>query len=95
MPQDKLGGSLPTGQAVLGIEVASAWSGLLHGTAGTSVCDAKGKAQAIRREADSTKASPRGGRVRSSDEAVVMTAEQRDPVIRSRASVNCESRRSG
>ena len=45
MTREKPIGSLLTGWAVSGIEMARSQSGLLCGTAGTCVCDVKGEGQ--------------------------------------------------
>lgn len=57
---DKLIGSLPTGWAVPGIEMARARFRLSCGTAGTSSVDAKGEGQAHKRKAESTEATHEG-----------------------------------
>ena len=57
---DKLIGSLLTGWAVPGIEMARARFRLLCGTAGTSSVDAKGEGQVHKHEAQSTEAMHEG-----------------------------------
>jgi hypothetical protein len=94
LARDKRGGCLFTGHAASGIEAARSRFGLSRRTAGTFGCDAKGKAQALKREADSTDAQPRGGATRSSEEVAVMAAERRGRIIVSRRHVNRASGRS-
>ena len=57
---DKLIGSLLTGWAVPGIEMARARFRLLCGTAGTSSVDAKGEGQVHKHKAQSTEAMHEG-----------------------------------
>lgn len=95
LTRDKLGGSLPIGQAVSGIKAARAWFGLSCGTVGTLDCNAQGKRSKQRScKAESTKVQLRGGRARSSNETAVMAAEQRGSIIRLRPTANWATRRS-
>jgi hypothetical protein len=63
------------------MEVARVCFWLKCGTAGTCHFDAKGDTQRVKPEGKSTDAKYRGGKVRSSDEVLVMRMERRDFVI--------------
>jgi hypothetical protein len=93
--RDEPGGSLPTGQAVSGMEVARAWSGLRYGTwepvaprpgaasgaGGPAVVRGRETPKRLTREGLSTDAEHRGGPPRGSDEGPVMGLERRGRVI--------------
>ena len=74
-------GSLLTGWAVSGIEMARAWSGLLCGTAGTCVAMLRETAKKSPFKAQSTDAQRRGGPTRSSVEGSVMGLKPRSRVV--------------
>ena len=74
-------GSLLTGWAVSGIEMARAWSGLLCGTAGTCTAMLRETAKKRPFKAQSTEAPCRGGLTHSSDEGSVMDLEPRSQVV--------------
>jgi hypothetical protein len=78
--RDKSIGSLLTGWAVSGIEMARARSRLLCGTAGTRDCDAKGDGQEKKIKAQSTDAQTGDGPTCTSVEEPVMGSEQRGRV---------------
>jgi hypothetical protein len=63
------------------MEVARVCFWLKCGTAGTCHFDAKGDTQRVKPEGKSPDAKYRGGKVRSSDEVLVMRMERRDFVI--------------
>ena len=81
LPRDKPIGSLLTGWAVSGIEMARAWSGLLCETAGTCVAMLRETAKKSPFKAQSTEAQRRGGLTHSSDEGFVMDLEPRSQVV--------------
>jgi hypothetical protein len=81
LPRDKPIGSLLTGWAVSGIEMARAWSGLLCGTAGTCAAMLRETVKRNNLKAQSTKAPRRGGLTHSSDEGSVMDLEPRSQVV--------------
>jgi hypothetical protein len=101
--RDESGGCLSTGQVVSGVEVARAWSGLLHGTwepvaptgrPGQWRCRglrsvAHGRSPSSGNcEGLSTGAGHRGGPSRSSGEGPVMGPERRGRVVRAGSAVN-------
>jgi len=93
--RDEPGGCLLTGQAVSGMEVARAWSGLRCGTwepvvprpraasgaVGPAVVRGRENPKRLIREGLSTDAGHRGGPSRGSDEGPVMGLERRGRVI--------------
>jgi retron-type reverse transcriptase len=103
LPRDEPGGGLLTGQAVPGVKVARAWSGLSCGT-GEPVAPRPRAASGGRLgprpvveartpssgncEGESSDAGHRGGPTRSSDEGPVMGLERRGRVVLAGSAVN-------
>jgi len=103
LPRDESGGSLLTGQAVSGVKVARAWSGLLDGTGepvapigrlASGAVWACGRSSGARtpsggnREGQSSDAGHRGGPSCSSGEGPVMGLERRGRVVRAGFQIN-------
>jgi hypothetical protein len=103
LPRDGSGGSLLTGQAVSGVKVARAWSGLSDGTGepvapmgwlASGAVLARGRSSGARTpssgncEGQSSDAGHRGGPTRTSDEGPVMGLERRGRVVLAGSAIN-------
>jgi hypothetical protein len=103
LPRDKSGGCLLTGQAMPGVKVARAWSGLSCGTRepvapmgrpASGAVLACGRSSGARTpssgncEGESSDAGHRGGPTRISDEGPVMGSERRGRVVLAGLAVN-------
>lgn len=81
LPWDQCGRCLYAAHVTSGIEAASVWFGLRHGTSEPVVLMPREKSKRHNREDESTDAGHRGRTTRSSDEGRVMRFERRSRVI--------------